>query len=214
MISLPSILQGARQRDQVSRVCNNIWLGGSGSVHADQLQLVRPTLIINATVELPFATLPPHILQLRVPLRDTHNCSLRPHLHWVSDAIANHLHSSPFARVLVHCAAGISRSASLIIAYLVKHERLSLATAYDHVHTARPIIRPNNHFFEQLIEFEREVLGCSSTRLIRIERNQYAAIVPDFYVQPAYQRALMLELLRQRLPVTSNRTDDQNRRRT
>jgi len=34
---------------------------------------------------------------------------------------------------LIHCVAGVSRSASLCIAYLIKHKRMSLRKAYQHV---------------------------------------------------------------------------------
>lgn len=57
-------------------------------------------------------------------------------------------------RTLVHCVAGVSRSASLCIAYLVKYEQMSLRQAYKFVKTARPIVRPNWGFWRQLINYE------------------------------------------------------------
>lgn len=75
--------------------------------------------------------------------------------------------------VLVHCFAGVSRSASLVIAYLLKHpenlpemvrtmmldELLDTATF---VRSKRPIIFPNAGFRRQL-GFYHEVLQCSIT---------------------------------------------------
>lgn len=60
--------------------------------------------------------------------------------------------------VLVHCQAGISRSATLIIAYLMKNENKDLTTAYKDVQRKRTCIQPNPGFIKQLFKWEKEVL--------------------------------------------------------
>eukprot|EP01043_Picozoa_sp_COSAG02_P022497 COSAG02_NODE_1172_length_14106_cov_77.834725_9_plen_299_part_00 len=52
--------------------------------------------------------------------------------------------------VLVHCSAGRSRSASVVIAYLMREEGLSYKQAYASVVEARPIVQPNTGFSHQL----------------------------------------------------------------
>ena len=52
--------------------------------------------------------------------------------------------------ILVHCGAGKSRSASIIIAYLMVHERMRMADAIKLLKSVRPIIAPNASFLEQL----------------------------------------------------------------
>ncbi len=58
-------------------------------------------------------------------------------------------------KVLFHCAAGVSRSASFVIAYLMKANQISYLQAYNLVKTKRPIIRPNSGFVQQLQEYEK-----------------------------------------------------------
>lgn len=57
-------------------------------------------------------------------------------------------------RVLVHCNAGVSRSAAITIAYLMKTRNLSYDAAWDTVKEKRPAINPNLGFILQLKNYE------------------------------------------------------------
>jgi len=59
--------------------------------------------------------------------------------------------------VLVHCAAGVSRSATIVIAYVMKSQKLSFEEAIQLVQTRRTVICPNYGFRNQLIAFEEEL---------------------------------------------------------
>ncbi|XP_030636716.1 dual specificity protein phosphatase 19b [Chanos chanos] len=56
--------------------------------------------------------------------------------------------------VLLHCNAGVSRSASVAIGYLMSSERMSFEEACKTVKLARPSIRPNPGFLEQLKNYK------------------------------------------------------------
>mmetsp|Transcript_44644 Transcript_44644/g.96747 ORF Transcript_44644/g.96747 Transcript_44644/m.96747 type:complete len:209 (+) Transcript_44644:1-627(+) len=56
-------------------------------------------------------------------------------------------------RVLVHCMAGVNRSASIVVAYLMRRRGMHLLSAVRHAFTARPIILSNAGFVEQLVQF-------------------------------------------------------------
>ncbi len=61
-------------------------------------------------------------------------------------------------RVLVHCQAGISRSATICLAYLMHTRRVRLDEAFDFVKQRRQVISPNLSFMGQLLQFETDVL--------------------------------------------------------
>uniref|UniRef100_A0A3Q3JNI3 Dual specificity protein phosphatase n=1 Tax=Monopterus albus TaxID=43700 RepID=A0A3Q3JNI3_MONAL len=59
-------------------------------------------------------------------------------------------------KVLVHCAVGVSRSAALILAYLMIHHHLSLLNSICCVQQKRWIC-PNTGFLRQLIVLDRKL---------------------------------------------------------
>ena len=66
------------------------------------------------------------------------------------------------SNVLVHCVAGISRSSTIVMHYLIRREGWTLKRAYEHVLNLRPIIRPNAGFFKELQRIDIEVHGKES----------------------------------------------------
>ncbi|XP_070559736.1 dual specificity protein phosphatase 6-like [Ptychodera flava] len=56
--------------------------------------------------------------------------------------------------ILVHCLAGISRSVTVTVAYLMQKLALSLNDAYDYVKKRKANISPNFNFMGQLLDFE------------------------------------------------------------
>ena len=52
--------------------------------------------------------------------------------------------------VCVHCNAGVSRSVTVVIAYLMKYETLSWYNALKQVESVRPFICPNRGFLNLL----------------------------------------------------------------
>lgn len=55
---------------------------------------------------------------------------------------------------MVHCFAGISRSATIVIAYLMHHFDWKLERAFSIVKALRKQVKPNEGFLRQLKEFE------------------------------------------------------------
>ena len=57
--------------------------------------------------------------------------------------------------VLVHCLGGVSRSSTIVIAYLMIKYGFSLEEAYDHVKSKKRNIAPNFSFMGQLMDLEQ-----------------------------------------------------------
>ena len=57
-------------------------------------------------------------------------------------------------KILFHCYAGVSRSATFAIAYLMKTNMITVDKAYELVKMKRNMINPNKGFMEALHKFE------------------------------------------------------------
>ena len=62
-------------------------------------------------------------------------------------------------KILVHCNAGVSRAATIVIAYLIRYNSMTLHEAYHHVKKLRPAIKPNEGFIRQLVIWEYKTKG-------------------------------------------------------
>jgi len=65
----------------------------------------------------------------------------------------------------VHCLAGISRSATICMAYLMQIKDMSLDQAHDYLKQRRRLISPNLNFLRQLAEFETALASRGSRRV-------------------------------------------------
>ena len=74
---------------------------------------------------------------------------------------------------LIHCQQGISRSAALATAYLIRHHSLTLRDAYIRVKHSRPTVKVNANFLKQLISWEKNCSSSSSNT--HTQQRQHAA---------------------------------------
>lgn len=68
----------------------------------------------------------------------------------------------------VHCVAGISRSATVCIAYLMKHLCWELQRAFDFLKSRRSCVAPNLSFMGQLLAFEKQIDPNTPSRGIAV----------------------------------------------
>eukprot|EP00947_MAST-08B_sp_MAST-8B-sp1_P004366 g4366.t1 len=98
---------------------------------------------------------------VRLRVEDASDADILQYLHGAADRIQAHMSGSNSAAgtVLVHCLAGSSRSATLVLGYLIKHRGLSFRDSLELVRRNRPVANPNRGFWRQLVAFEMDVRG-------------------------------------------------------
>ncbi|XP_049457038.1 dual specificity protein phosphatase 13-like [Epinephelus fuscoguttatus] len=89
-----------------------------------------------------------------VPANDLPTFDLSPFFYPAAEFIHQALTSG--GKVFVHCAVGVSRSAALVLAYLMIHHHLSLLSSVRCVQQKRWIF-PNRGFLQQLIALDRKL---------------------------------------------------------
>lgn len=75
---------------------------------------------------------------------------------FIDDALAD-----KEGRVLVHCNAGVSRSVSIVTAYLMSRRQWTLKRTLEHIRISRPAAKPNEGFMKQLEMYEKCLLSDS-----------------------------------------------------
>ena len=76
--------------------------------------------------------------------------------------------------IFVHCQMGVSRSATIVIAYLM-YKGNSLRQSYELVFNKRPIISPNNGFWYSLYKYAKQHNDNDASRFI-YENWKYSSI--------------------------------------
>ena len=93
-----------------------------------------------------------HITQLVVSSEDAPNFDMKPYFEQSLEFIENGLRNG---NVLVHCAAGISRSSTLVMVYLMRSRKQGYDECLKFLRSKRQICTPNTGFQKQLREYAK-----------------------------------------------------------
>jgi hypothetical protein len=134
-----------------------IWLGNRKAALNDKwLKEKNITTVFNATKDLPFC--PTIRKQYRIPVDDNLKPEeIRNMTQWSHEAVFKVLHEHNNGHhILIHCAAGMQRSAAIMAMYMIVTRGISWQQAITYVQGIRPIaFRPSANFKESLIDFDK-----------------------------------------------------------
>lgn len=129
-----------------------LYLGAQDAVFLANIHKLRISDVLSIGIDTPASEIT-EAVNLKchfVPCLDLPETNLREFIESSIKIIETvHLQGG---RVLVHCNAGISRSPTVCIAYLMITKELTFVEAYDLVKSKRPCIQPNAGFMKQLRE--------------------------------------------------------------
>ncbi|XP_023262845.1 dual specificity protein phosphatase 8-like [Seriola lalandi dorsalis] len=140
------------ERPPLSVILPRLYLGAESDVTQERLASLGISYVLSVSRCSPQPSFLPCSRYLRIPIDDSLWDDLLP---WIPQAL-NFIDAamSSGASVLVHCAAGISRSPALAVAYIMYSLGMDLDHAYRFVKERRPSISPNFNFLGQLQHFQ------------------------------------------------------------
>ncbi|KAL3831705.1 hypothetical protein ACJMK2_023425 [Sinanodonta woodiana] len=139
---------------QVGEVLPGLILGSQDVAHnLELLQKYKVTHILNIATFI--ENLDPDLFKyLNINILDDPSVNIMLHFELCFNFIEQGRNGGC---VLVHCNAGVSRSATIVIAYLMQFREMKYQEAFNYLKEKRPAICPNEGFRTQLLQFEKQL---------------------------------------------------------
>ncbi|CAF0847187.1 unnamed protein product [Adineta ricciae] len=135
---------------------DRIWLGDFDAminiIALDRLNITHILSVINS--DLP-TDINGKYTRKHIRVEDVETTDLLIEFDACYDFISNALAENETNNVLIHCLAGVSRSATIACMWLMRRYKLSADVALKRLTAARPVVHPNLSFAAQLYLFEQ-----------------------------------------------------------
>lgn len=146
----PARFAGAEIRKNLflgnAKMANSIWL----------LQQLNITVVVNCAIEVESKLFGhQNLTHYFLSMNDDHQQDILTILPKIIPIIDQHLKNGE--AVLIHCAQGISRSASILAGYLMWSEKKPFQEILKSIKSKREVASPNLYFCRQLEKFEQDL---------------------------------------------------------
>jgi len=132
-----------------------LYVSGGFAANERNLALIGATAMLRLGKSYLQQPLPDGITAKVVPINDDRDADFGAYIDESNEFIEDHLMAG--RSVLVHCGAGVSRSGSAVVAYLMWRKHLRYKEALETAKRAREWINPNPSFQRQLKSFEERL---------------------------------------------------------
>lgn len=147
--------------NNADEIINRLWLGNYiASTDTDFLLSNNITVVVNCTKDLPFSKLKTIEYKYRIPVNDNLKQS---EIHLMYTMIGNivdiiHDHYLAGRSILIHCHAGMQRSAAVCLVYHIKYHSHDYEVSYNHLKQTRFIVfTPRMNFKPAVIKYLEEL---------------------------------------------------------
>ena len=152
-------------------VVPGIWLGNKRAAVNDKwLAEKNITVVFNVTKDLPFS--PIIKKQYRVPVDDNLEAEeIRNMTLWSHEILYKLIkEQNEGNNILVHCAAGMQRSAAVMAMYMIAKKGMSWNQAVQYIQNIRSIaFRPSINFKESIVAFDKSYHEEIMPKLTRVQ---------------------------------------------
>lgn len=136
----------------IHEIVPGLYLGDFASAcNKEKLQQLQITHVVTAILGVD-EMFPEDFIYLTLPLRDVKSENIYTVFANSSEFIKQAINNN--GRVLVHCICGVSRSSTLVAAYLIKEYGFTPDQAIEFIQSKRNIVKPNSGFRAQLELFD------------------------------------------------------------
>ncbi len=125
---------------QIAKITDNLYLSSFVGVSEFNIMKYNISCVITVCREVPKCSMK-NVESIKLEVVDKQTETLIKYFDLIADKIDEV--AKKRSASLVHCVAGISRSATMVLAYLMKYLKMNLKDAHALVKSRRPLIRPN-----------------------------------------------------------------------
>jgi hypothetical protein len=143
----------SKANEEINHIIDNIYLGDCSHTQ-DELLKLGISYVFNMT--------PNHyreydkLIEVKIPLEDSFKQNITDIFPTAIEQVKEL--NDEGLKIYIHCYAGISRSASFVIYYLMKYHKMKFEDAFKYVRERRYCVQPNASFVEQLKYLEKNKL--------------------------------------------------------
>jgi protein-tyrosine phosphatase len=137
----------------VQEIEQGVFIGDIASAfNVDELKRLRITHVVTAILGVA-PQFPKDFVYMTVPIRDVESEDIKSHLpkttQFIDDAV------SSGGKVLIHCVCGISRSATIVAAWVMSKHGYTVEETLQILKTRRECVDPNPAFRDQLEQYSK-----------------------------------------------------------
>lgn len=136
----------------IHEIVPSLFIGDIASAfNAGELEKLGITHIVTAILGVG-PIFPDKFTYINIPLRDIPTENINAHFKKSNEFIKNAIDGG--GKVFIHCICGVSRSATLLAAFLIQEYGMDFDGAINHLKNKREVVSPNLGFLDQLENFE------------------------------------------------------------